>query len=124
MRVNDMSENQTPKILTFRFHEFRPSDRRALEEVLKGEEGRAAYVDALRIYLQGWAGADWLTEYDIERIGKWTATYFPEVSRAVEDMATSELRAAPNERARKTFQVMAEASRCDSAVAPRAASML
>lgn len=101
-----MSDATTPKILTYRFHEFRPSDRQALKKVLQEKDGRDKYVSALRIYLQKWADSDWLTEYDLERIGQWTVTHCPDVAGAVRLMARSELASAQNEQAKKTYSVM------------------
>jgi hypothetical protein len=100
---------EDPKIITYRFHEFRPSDRAALKQVLNGEHGQQVFVAALGIYLRKWAEADWLTEYDLERIAQWIAIHFPSAAKAVESMAVRELAGARNEQAKKTYAVMAEA---------------
>ena len=100
---------EDPKIITYRFHEFRPSDRAVLKQLLTGENGEQAFVAALGIYLRKWAEADWLTEYDLERIAKWTAIHFPSAAEAVETMTLRELSGARNEQAKKTYAVMAEA---------------
>lgn len=107
--VNDAA-NVTPKVLTYRFHEFRPSDRKALKQVIaSGDEGHKQFVAALRVYLQKWAEADWLTEYDLERIGQWTAKHYPDLARQVADMAGRQRSQAEGEQARKTYAVMQKA---------------
>ena len=106
-----------PRTLTYRFHEFRPSDRNALREVLGAAGGEGAFIDALKIYLQKWAAADWLTEYDLERIARWTARHFPNVAGAVESMAESELSRAQSEQARRTYRVMLGSVRRELAAA-------
>lgn len=100
---------EDPKIVTYRFHEFRPSDRAALKNLLTSANGSQIFVAAVALYLRKWAEADWLTEYDLERIAEWTARHFPGVARDVERMANRELASARNEQAKKTYAVMAEA---------------
>jgi len=101
-----MTTMETPRTLTFRFHEFRPSDRKKLKETIVLDGGPQAFEAALRLYLVKWAEATWLTEYDIERIGKWTAIHFPDVAKAVVTMCRRELAGAQNEQAKKTYAVM------------------
>jgi hypothetical protein len=104
-----MKTVEDPKIITYRFHEFRPSDRAVLKQLLTEENGQQAFVAALGIYMRKWAEASWLTEYDLERIAQWTAIHFPSAAQAVESMASRELAGAQNEQAKKTYFVMAEA---------------
>ncbi|WP_370301649.1 hypothetical protein [Pseudooceanicola sp.] len=106
-----MTDQENPRILTYRFHEFRPSDRKELRRVLAADGGRDAFVAALDIYLQKWAKADWLTEYDLERIAQWTALHFPDVAKQVEEMAARELSAAQMEQAKKTYATMSTATK-------------
>lgn len=90
-----LAQERQPKTLTYRFHEFRPSDREALRAILVTEGGEALFLAALQIYLRKWADADWLTEYDLERIGQWTARHFPQVAFSVQEMADSEVLESP-----------------------------
>ena len=101
----------SPRILTYRFHEFRPSDRSALKEVLATAGGQGAFISALEIYLRKWAAANWLTDYDLTRIAKWTSAHFPDVAREVEVMVNRQLAGAQNEQAKKTYAVMSGAIR-------------
>lgn len=101
--------DMSPRILTYRFHEFRPSDRTILTEVLSADGGRAAFIAALEIYLGKWADANWLTEYDLTRIAKWTATHFPQVAHDVAIMVSRKRAGAQNEQAKKTYAVMSDA---------------
>ncbi|PWE31158.1 hypothetical protein DDZ14_14135 [Maritimibacter sp. 55A14] len=109
-----MTSKENPKVLTYRFHEFRPSDRKALKGVLAEDGGSDLFVEALRIYLRKWADSDWLTEYDIERVGQWTVMHFPQVAQSVEDMAKKELASARNAQAKKTYKAMKQASHTEA----------
>ena len=111
--------DMSPRILTYRFHEFRPSDRSVLREVLTMTGGQAAFISALEIYLRKWAAADWLTEYDLTRIAKWTVAHFPNVARDVEVMASRQFSGAQNEQAKRTYAVMVGA--IQKSLAPAAA---
>jgi hypothetical protein len=68
------SSNIGAKALSFAFGTFKPSDRRRLLEAANsGDSGELLFVEALVVYLEGWANADWLEEYNVERIGQWIA---------------------------------------------------
>lgn len=110
MRDSQMPAAESPTILTYRFHEFRPSDRKVLKQVLHEDGGKNLFIQALKIYLDKWSTADWLTEYDLERIAKWTAIHFPEVSAEVEDMAAKASKAAVTDQAKRTYDVMVKAT--------------
>lgn len=96
-----------PNVLTYKFHDFRPSDRAALRAVALSEGGEGLFLAALGIYLKKWANAEWLTEYEIERIAVWAGVHLPRPM--IEKMAqifSRERDAAQTENAKKTYQVM------------------
>lgn len=105
------ADKHQPKTLTYRFHQFRPSDRQDLKKVLLSSNGQAAFVAALELYLQKWADADWLTEYDLERIAEWTSIHAPTTARAVEKRVREALSGAQGEQAKRTYSVMLSALR-------------
>lgn len=65
----------SPDVLTYRFHQFRPSDRDALRDVLRQAQGEAVFIRALERYLDTWAEGTWLQEYDVEVIAEWCAIH-------------------------------------------------
>jgi hypothetical protein len=74
MDIMMTSSNVGANALSFAFGTFKPSDRRRLLEVSSaGDDGELLFVEALFVYLEGWATADWLEEYNVERIGNWIA---------------------------------------------------
>jgi hypothetical protein len=90
-----------PIALSFMFGNFSPSDRRVLLEHLQSRGGEDVYIEALSIYLDGWAKADWLEAYSVEIIGEWTANKAsPRVKSAIRKLITSKLRSKkPNTQA-------------------------
>ena len=101
-----MSLSDNPRVLTYRFHQFRPSDRAVLKTTALSEKGDQVFVAALELYLQKWADADWLTEYDLERIGQWTEVHLPKVSGLAHKMVCRKLSSAHNEQSKQTYTVM------------------
>lgn len=51
------------------FGSFRSSERRALLAAAANQQGE--FLEALADFLERWANADWLEEYNVERVGKW-----------------------------------------------------
>jgi hypothetical protein len=60
--------------LSYSFGPFKPSDRRSIVSEFHGENGSAVVAKALEIFIEGWAKADWLEDYSIERVGIWIAS--------------------------------------------------
>ena len=74
----------------YMFGSLRPSERKILRDAASADHG--AFVLALQDFLAGWAKADWLEEYNVERVGKWIARECGrEVLRAAEDLARRQL---------------------------------
>ncbi len=61
----------SPDALTYRFHQFRPSDRDELRRVAALPNGDQVFIAALERYLDTWAAGTWLQEYDVEVIAEW-----------------------------------------------------
>ncbi|GLS88212.1 hypothetical protein GCM10010873_31860 [Cypionkella aquatica] len=61
--------------LAFLFGSFRPSEREVLLNAANSSPDK--FASALEVFLDGWAGADWIEEYNIERVGKWIAKRCP-----------------------------------------------
>lgn len=100
----------TPNILTYKFHDFRPSDRAVLKHVVSTDGGEAIFIAALEIYLKKWAVAEWLTEYEIERIAVWAGAHMPpSVLDKMRQMASRAKSSAQTENAKQTYSVMLEA---------------
>ena len=68
---------ENPSAISFKFGNFSPSDRRSLLAYFETEDGIKSFVDALVIYLEGWAEADWLEAYSVEIIGEWISKTAP-----------------------------------------------
>lgn len=79
----------SPDALSFRFHQFRPSDRDELRRVARLPGGDAVFVAALARYLDGWAQGDWLQEYDIEVIAEWCVIHLSPLLPDLMAMAAS-----------------------------------
>lgn len=60
-------ERRNPSM--FLFGSFRPSERKELLKQSKLDP--QVFQGALREYLDVWARADWLEEYNVERVGRW-----------------------------------------------------
>lgn len=102
--------SMTPNILTYKFHNFRPSDRMTLKEVVKVDGGEALFLAALEIYLKKWAVAEWLTEYELERIAIWAGAHLNvSVLRGMQQMSVRAKSCAQSENAKQTYSVMLEA---------------
>ena len=79
----------SPDALSFRFHQFRPSDRDELRRVARLPGGDAVFVAALAHYLDGWAQRDWLQDDDIEVVAEWCVIHTSHLLPALTAMATS-----------------------------------
>ena len=67
----------SPEGAMYRIGSFRPSDRRALLELVRTDGGDDAFVEAIQMFLKKWAEADWIEAYNIERVAKWCALKLP-----------------------------------------------
>lgn len=104
-----------PETLTFKFHNFRPSDRDLVRSAALGNGGPQLFVAALRIYLGKWAVADWLSDYELERIAIWTALHLPrDVVDAARVLVASELDSSQTEQAQRTYSTFLEALGSDT----------
>lgn len=93
-----------PETLTYRFHKFRPSDRTELRNIAMGDGNIDLFVSALKIYMSSWAKADWLAEYDVERIACWCAIHLPtSIKKEVRRTMTSELRSSVSEQSKRVY---------------------
>jgi len=61
--------------LMYLFGSFKPSERAAL--LSAATDNRHAFMRALDVFLSKWAEASWLEEYNVERVGEWTAAKCP-----------------------------------------------
>lgn len=55
------------------FGSFRASERKKL--LLIAQQDKALFITALDDFLHRWATADWLEEYNVERVGAWIAKH-------------------------------------------------
>lgn len=63
-----------------------PSQRAVLLDQAKNDPGQ--FKAGLDSFLSKWARADWLEEYNVERVGEWIAKHCPEaVKRDAESLA-------------------------------------
>lgn len=107
---NKSEGDDTPNVLTYKFHDFRPSDRIALKDVARAEGGEDVFLAALEIYLRKWANAEWLNEYKIERIAVWAGAHLPKsLLGKMHAKFSRERDGAQTENAKKTYSVMANA---------------
>lgn len=81
----------SPDVLTYRFHQFRPSDRDALRGVLSQPQGDAVFLRALERYLDTWAEGTWLQEYDIEVIAEWCAIHARQLLPGLDVLAQNKM---------------------------------
>lgn len=81
----------SPDVLTYRFHQFRPSDRDALRGVLGQPTGDVVFIRALERYLDTWADGTWLQEYDIEVIAEWCAIHARHLLPALNTLAQNKM---------------------------------
>lgn len=63
------STSQETASIMYLFGSFRSSERRALLAAAANQQGE--FLEALADFLERWANADWLEEYNVERVGKW-----------------------------------------------------
>lgn len=78
--------------LVYMFGSFLPSQRVLLLEQAKIAPDQ--FMAALQSFLAKWARADWLEEYNVERVGEWVAKHCPSSVRdKVEAFAKAELAA-------------------------------
>lgn len=68
-----MAYQTAAKALSYAFGPFRPSDRKLLLDSLAAQNGPEIFMSSLEIFLEGWAKADWLEAYNVERVGIWIA---------------------------------------------------
>ena len=72
MPMNVQISQNTPSVSAmYLFGSFRASERKKLLAVSKGN--KPLFIDALEDFLNRWAKADWLEEYNVERVGTWIA---------------------------------------------------
>lgn len=55
------------------FGSFRASERKKL--LLVAQQDKELFIAALDDFLHRWATADWLEEYNVERVGAWIAKH-------------------------------------------------
>ena len=97
-------------VLTYRFHNFRPSDRLVLKQVVCTHGGEGVFLAALEVYLGKWARADFVTEYEIERIAVWVGAHLGRpLLEKIAAMADREQASARTENAKKTYATMLDA---------------
>lgn len=82
----DMTSPQ-PIAAMYLFGSFRSSERKKLLKL--SSEKQDVFLSALADFLDRWATADWLEEYNVERVGRWIAKTCPkelslEVKRSAE----------------------------------------
>lgn len=68
-RVEGVSRD--PVAAMYLFGSFRSSERRKLKQL--SVDNQAVFMDALEDFLERWASADWLEEYNVERVARWIA---------------------------------------------------
>ena len=78
--------------LMYLFGSFKPSERKILLDSAIHEKMR--FISALDDFLDRWARADWLEEYNVERVGRWMAeNCAPELVSSAKNAAKSKLAA-------------------------------
>lgn len=94
--------------LVYMFGSFLPSQRAVLLE--QAHQAPVEFIAGLRGFLARWARADWLEEYNVERVGEWIALHCPPSVRAeAEQVATSELNSSDANGIRaRTYQALAD----------------
>lgn len=55
------------------FGSFKSSERRKLLKV--SQENESMFISGLEIFLDKWANADWIEEYNVERVGLWISKH-------------------------------------------------
>jgi hypothetical protein len=72
MSMNVQISHNTPAVSAmYLFGSFRSSERKKLLAVSK--DNKPLFISALEDFLNRWATADWLEEYNVERVGSWIA---------------------------------------------------
>ncbi|ESZ01155.1 MULTISPECIES: hypothetical protein [unclassified Mesorhizobium] len=90
--------------LMYLFGSFKPSERETLLD--SATRDAPAFVKALELFLQKWADASWLEEYNVERVGEWVSDKCPpSVRKAARELALVKLCGAPSENHTNTYQV-------------------
>lgn len=88
-----MNQHATRMKLMFLFGTFRPSERVVLLAAAQTQPGE--FLGALESFLEKWADADWIEEYNVERVGEWIASKCPiQVRLSAMKMAQSEMNKA------------------------------
>lgn len=64
--------------LMYAFGSFRPSERGLLSGLFAQDGGEDLVLDAFRKYMEVWAEADWLEEYNVQKIAIWMSVNAPE----------------------------------------------
>lgn len=80
--------------LMFQIGSFKPSDRRAIRQAILAEGGESMFVEALMEFLKRWEEADWLEDYNVERVAIWSSINVPrtlraEISRRIQSLLDS-----------------------------------
>lgn len=83
--------NRTHSRLMYLFGTFKPSERVTLLDAARGD--MPAFIDALDDFLEIWADASWLEEYNVERVGEWIIAKCPaDVRDRARELAQTKLR--------------------------------
>ena len=84
------SLQERAEALSYSFGSFRPSDRRSILFAFQhSDDGSLLFIESLKVFHEGWAMADWLEDYSVERVGIWIAANFsPDIQQAVFSLAT------------------------------------
>lgn len=80
--------------LMYQIGSFKPSDRRAIRAAISSEGGGNLFVEALMEFLKRWEDADWLEDYNVERVAIWSSINIPvtlraEITRRIQSMKDS-----------------------------------
>lgn len=108
-----MSQNTSTVSEMYLFGSFRVSERKKL--LATSKENKPLFISALEEFLDRWAKADWLEEYNVERVGAWIAKNCDEGireaamqranGRALANTAGAEDSTSVHERTYKAFQI-------------------
>jgi len=91
--------------LVYLFGSFLPSQRAIL--LAESRTNQAQFMSALQTFLGKWARADWLEEYNVERVGEWIAKHCSaDVQAAIKATATKMAKIAPQGIHGRTYQAL------------------
>jgi hypothetical protein len=71
--MTTVQSDDRAEILMYNFGSLRPSEREVLEMTAQDLTRRPVFLAALNLFIDEWARANWLEEYNIERVGLWIA---------------------------------------------------